>query len=138
MSENRIPRSRDDDYTADLVGQRRQFITERTGCELKHLSSYSLDLDSLHGNIENFTGAAQVPIGFAGPLLVRGEHAQGEFWVPLATTEGTLVASYNRGMRILREAGGAQSTVVGDNMQRAPVFMFENARDARDFGNWVS
>ena len=87
MTLNKIPRSRDDDYTPELVGQRRQFIAERTGCGLDHLSSYSLDLDALRGNIENFTGVAQVPIGFAGPLLVRGEHAQGEFWVPLATTE---------------------------------------------------
>ena len=58
------------------------------------------------GNIENFIGVAQVPIGLAGPLLVNGEHAQGEFLIPLATTEGTLVASYNRGMKVLNLSGG--------------------------------
>ena len=137
MTENKIPRSKDNDFTAEMVAQRRLFIAERSGCELEHVSTYSQDLEALAGNIENFTGVAQVPIGFAGPLLVQGEHAQGEFWVPLATTEGTLVASYNRGMRILREAGGARSTVVADNMQRAPVFIFENGRDGRDFGIWV-
>ena len=137
MTENKIPRSKDNDYSVEMVAQRRLFIAERSGCGLEHVSTYSQDLDALTGNIENFTGVAQVPIGFAGPLVVQGEHAQGEFWVPLATTEGTLVASYNRGMRILREAGGAQSTVVADNMQRAPVFIFENGRDARDFGTWV-
>ena len=65
---------------------------------------------------------AQVPIGFAGPMLVNGEAAQGEFYVPMATTEGTLVASYSRGMRLTREAGGIKTTVIDDAMQRAPMF----------------
>jgi hydroxymethylglutaryl-CoA reductase (NADPH) len=91
----------------------------------------------LPGNIESFAGVAQIPMGFAGPLQVRGEHATGEFYVPMATTEGTLLASYNRGMRLTREAGGIITTVVDDSMQRAPVFVFDNARLARDFGAWV-
>ena len=87
----------------------------------------------LPGNIENFFGVAQVPIGLAGPLLVNGEHAQGEFLVPLATTEGTLVASYSRGMKLCRDAGGITTTVLDDRMQRAPVFSFASAREARAF-----
>jgi hydroxymethylglutaryl-CoA reductase (NADPH) len=67
--------------------------------------------------VEGFADVAQVPLGFAGPLLVHGEHAKGEYFVPLATTEGTLVASYNRGMRITREAGGITATVIDDAMQ---------------------
>jgi hydroxymethylglutaryl-CoA reductase (NADPH) len=81
---------------------------------------------------------AQVPIGVAGPMLVDGEDAQGEFYVPLATAEGTLVASYNRGMRLLRESGGVKTTVLDDRMQRAPAFLFESAREARAFGDWLS
>src|SRR6185436_4393037 len=50
---------------------------------------------------------------------------------------GTLVASYNRGMKVLNLSGGVLCTVVGDSMQRAPVFVFENARDGRDFVQWV-
>ncbi len=92
----------------------------------------------LPGNVENFSGVAQVPIGAAGPLRINGEHAQGDFYVPLATTEGTLVASYNRGMHILNECGGVTTTVVDDQMQRAPVFVFDDALAARDFGDWVS
>jgi hydroxymethylglutaryl-CoA reductase (NADPH) len=80
---------------------------------------------------------AQVPIGLAGPLKVNGEHADGEFYVPMATTEGTLVASYNRGMKLCREAGGATTTILDDRMQRAPVFSFSNAREARDFRQWL-
>ena len=70
-----------------------------------------------------------MPIGIAGPLLVDGEHAKGEFYVPLATAEGTLVASYNRGMKLLREAGGVKTTVMDDAMQRAPSFLFPSARE---------
>jgi len=78
-----------------------------------------------------------VPLGIAGPLLVNGEHAQGEFYVPMATAEGTLVASYNRGMRLLHEAGGVTTTVMHDHMQRAPAFLFSSARGARAFGQWL-
>jgi hydroxymethylglutaryl-CoA reductase (NADPH) len=80
---------------------------------------------------------AQVPIGLAGPLLVNGEHARGEFYVPLATAEGTLVASYNRGMRLLHEAGGVTTTIMDDRMLRAPVFLFASAREAREFCGWL-
>ena len=94
---------------------------------LAHVGHYSVDPGTLPGNIENFMGVAQVPIGLAGPLLINGEHARGEFFVPLATTEGTLVASYNRGMRLLTESGGVRTTVLDESMQRSPVFMFDNA-----------
>ncbi len=81
---------------------------------------------------------AQVPIGLAGPLRIDGEHAQGDFYVPLATTEGTLVASYNRGMRLLTECGGVRTTVVEEHMQRAPGVRASTTRSqAREFGVWV-
>ncbi|MBS1794747.1 MAG: hydroxymethylglutaryl-CoA reductase [Acidobacteria bacterium] len=134
----KIPRSKDDDYTHEAARARRAFARERTGAALDHVGAYSFDPSMLPGNVENFIGAAQVPIGLAGPLLVDGEHARGEFFVPLATTEGTLVASYNRGMKLLREAGGVTVTVVDDAMQRAPAFVFASAREARDFGLWVT
>ena len=72
------------------------FLAEATGVSPEHLGRYSFDPAVLAGNIENFVGVAQVPIGIAGPLLIDGEHARGTFYVPLATTEGTLVPSYNR------------------------------------------
>ncbi len=133
----RIPRDKNNDYTDAMASQRRQFVHEQTGVDLSHVAHYSIDPASLPGNIENFAGVAQVPIGIAGPLLVNGEHAQGSFYVPLATTEGTLVASYNRGMRLLNECGGIRTTVVEDAMQRAPVFILEDALAAREFGKWV-
>src|SRR6188768_3303580 len=137
MPDLKIPRDRDDDYSASAIAARRDFVGSHTGQGLAHVSSYSLDPATLPGNIENFIGAAQVPIGLAGPLEVNGEHAAGEFLVPLATTEGTLVASYSRGMKLCRAAGGATTTVLDDRMQRAPVFSFENAREARSFREWL-
>ncbi len=134
----KIPRDLENDYTFEAAAARRAFLIEQTGVGLEHVSGYTLDPSTLPGNIEHFTGVAQVPIGIAGPMLVEGEHAQGEFHVPLATTEGTLVASYNRGMKLLREAGGVKTTILDDAMQRAPAFVFEDARQARAFGTWLT
>ena len=136
MSE-RIPRDRDNDYSEDMAKTRRDFLSDKTSAKLDHIGHYSVDPAATAGNIENFVGVAQVPLGLIGPLLVNGEHAQGEFYVPMATSEGTLIASYNRGARLLRESGGVKVTVVDDAMQRAPVFVFNDAREAREFGTWV-
>jgi len=136
MSES-IPRDEDDDYTREAADARVDFVADQTGVRLEHVASYSFDADEARGNIENFTGVAQVPLGIAGPLRVNGEHAQGDFYVPLATSEGTLVASYSRGMKLTREAGGVTVTVIDDAMQRAPAFGFDSAREARDFSKWV-
>jgi hydroxymethylglutaryl-CoA reductase (NADPH) len=133
----RIPRSAEADHTREQAALRRAFVHEHTGAVLDHVGRHSLDAATTAGNIEHFSGAAQVPIGLAGPLRIDGEHARGDFFVPLATTEGTLVASYNRGMRLLAECGGVKTTVVEQAMQRAPVFIFDDARKARDFGHWV-
>jgi hydroxymethylglutaryl-CoA reductase (NADPH) len=132
-----VPRDRENDYTREAARARLEFARERTGASLEHVASFSFDPSILTGNVELFLGVAQVPIGLAGPLLVNGEHAQGDFYVPLATAEGTLVASYNRGMRLLYEAGGVKTTVLDDRMQRAPAFLFESAREARVFGDWL-
>lgn len=133
----KIPRDRENDYSREAARARAEFLRKQTGAETGHLGGYAFDPATLPGNIENFIGAAQVPVGLAGPLLVNGEHARGEFFVPLATTEGTLVASYNRGMKLAHAAGGITTTVVDDSMQRAPAFVFDSAREARAFGSWL-
>jgi hydroxymethylglutaryl-CoA reductase (NADPH) len=132
-----VPRDAEDDYSDEIIGARREFVRRQLGVELEHISRCSFDPRVTQGNIEHFTGVAQIPLGIAGPLLVRGQHAQGEFYVPLATSEGTLVASYNRGMKVIHESGGVKCAVVGDNMQRAPVFIFEDASAARRFADWL-
>jgi hydroxymethylglutaryl-CoA reductase (NADPH) len=133
----RIPRSEDDNYSQAIIDERQQFVEDYSGASLDHLTHYSFDPHVTDGNIENFTGVAQIPLGFAGPLTVDGEHANDDFLIPLATSEGTLVASYNRGIKVCNLSGGIKTTVVDDRMQRAPVFVFNNAREARDFTHWV-
>ena len=134
---DRIPRDRDNDYTRARAAERAAFVTANTGAATDTISSYTIDPDVTRGNIENFIGTAQVPLGLAGPLHIRGEHARGHFYVPLATTEGTLVASYSRGMRVITECGGVKTTVVSHSIQRAPAFLFADALEARDFGLWL-
>ena len=132
-----VPRDERDDYSPEIIRQRQAMIQQLTGVEPHHITRYSFDPHMAKGNCENFVGVAQVPIGCAGPLRVRGEHADGEFLIPLATSEGTLIASHNRGIKVLNASGGVKSTVVADAMQRAPVFVFSDARAGREFVAWV-
>lgn len=134
--EVRIPRE-EDDYSESAIRKRQEFVEHFTGAKLEHIKHYSFDPHITEGNCEHFTGVAQIPIGFAGPIKVNGEFAQGDYLVPLATTEGTLIASYNRGIKVLNLSGGVKSTVISDAMQRAPVFVFEDARAGRKFVSWV-
>ncbi|WP_218311093.1 hydroxymethylglutaryl-CoA reductase [Alteromonas antoniana] len=133
----RIPRDGQNDYSREQAETRRTFLKDHTGAELTHTGNFSIDPEALPGNIENFIGIVQMPVGVAGPIEIDGEHAKGRFYVPLATTEGTLVASYSRGMRVINECGGVKTTVVEQFMQRAPAFIFDDARAARDFGEWL-
>ncbi|HEX9369730.1 MAG TPA: hydroxymethylglutaryl-CoA reductase [Roseiflexaceae bacterium] len=133
----RIPRDPADDYSEQAIRARQAFVEQYTGVKLAHAGKYSFDPHIAAGNCENFTGVAQVPLGFAGPISIHGEHAQGDFLIPLATAEGTLVASYNRGIKVVNLSGGVKCTVVGDAMQRAPVFVFDDARAGREFVGWV-
>ncbi|MGB1252323.1 MAG: hydroxymethylglutaryl-CoA reductase [Candidatus Promineifilaceae bacterium] len=137
VDQDRIPRNDQDDYNDEIIAARRRYVEKFTNSSLKRVSNHSIDPQTVRGNIEHFIGTAQVPIGIVGPLQVKGEHAEGEFLIPLATSEGTLVASYSRGIKALNAAGGALVTISDDVMQRAPVFVFANARDARDFIRWI-
>jgi hydroxymethylglutaryl-CoA reductase (NADPH) len=127
------PRLKEQGYTPAAVAQRREWVETRAHCRLAHVGAYSLPSEELRGNIENPIGAAQVPLGIAGPLEVNGEHARGTFYVPLATTEGALVRSYERGMVTLTRAGGAQTRVVIDENRVAPVFLFNEVSEATEF-----
>ncbi|MBX3421462.1 MAG: hydroxymethylglutaryl-CoA reductase [Pirellulaceae bacterium] len=132
-----IPRQKDDNYTEHSAAERRTFLSAETGANFDYTSYYSAKPSDFSGNIENFIGVVQMPVGVAGPCLIHGEHAEGWFYVPMATTEGTLVASYSRGMRLISESGGAKVTVIDDVMQRAPMFECHDARDTRDLSNWI-
>jgi len=89
-------------------------------------------------NIENFVGTVKVPVGVAGPLRVNGLFARGDYYVPLATTEAALVASYNRGCVLITAAGGCSAALLDEGVSRAPGFAFENLAEAGGFLGWIA
>ncbi|MCX8137267.1 hydroxymethylglutaryl-CoA reductase, partial [Pyrobaculum aerophilum] len=118
---------------------RRQYLEKVTGVKLENIGRTIIDLNTVVGrNIENVIGAVQIPVGVAGPLLVRGDYANGYFYVPLATTEGALVASVNRGAKFVTESGGARVKVLKDGMARAPLFRVPSLIDAVELVEWVT
>jgi len=127
-----VPRL-DDSYSRESIDRRRRWIEERTGAALDLVGAFSLDGERMRGNVENPIGAVQMPLGVAGPLEIDGEHARGTFYVPLATTEGALVRSYERGMAAITRAGGARTRVWADENRVAPLFHLADVAEAREF-----
>ena len=125
-----IPRQRDDDYGAEAV-QARHALCERTaGSALPHVGGERVPASAVQGNVENVIGFAQVPIGIAGPLRVDTSAGMREVYVPMATTEGAMVASYSRGMKVIREAGGARARVIREALSQHPVLLYADAAAA--------
>ncbi len=88
-------------------------------------------------NIESYIGTITVPVGLAGPMRVCGANGHKDYRVPLATTEAALVASYNRGARLLTAAGGCNARVVAEGVSRTPMFAFNNVPEAEEFSNFI-
>ncbi len=95
------------------------------------------DLATYAGNIENAVGEVRVPVAIAGPLRVNGSFARGDYYVPLATTEAALVASYTRGCQLLSEAGGCSTLLLAEGVSRAPGFIFSDLAEVGTFVNWL-
>lgn len=99
-----------------------------------------LTLSQMHGyqrNIENFIGTVKVPVGLAGPLRVNGTHASGDYYIPLATSEAALVASYSRGANLISLAGGCTAVLLNEGVSRAPAFAFTTLASASEFALWT-
>ncbi len=117
---------------------RRKVIEKLTCADLSALAEAPMHYQMLIGkNAENVVGFVNMPVGIAGPIKVNGKHAHGDFYVPLATTEGALIAGINRGMKAITSSGGARVRVIGDAMARAPLFEFDSVTDAEEFLEWV-
>ncbi|HYE15353.1 MAG TPA: hypothetical protein VD968_12975, partial [Pyrinomonadaceae bacterium] len=67
-----VPRLKGQGYAREDVERRRRWVEEKTACRLAHVGSHSIPTEAMRGNVENPVGAAQVPLGVAGPLVVRG------------------------------------------------------------------
>ena len=117
---------------------RRAWLAHNTGHVLEAVADTAFAPEETRGRIENLVGAAQVPLGIGGPIRVNGQHADGLFYVPFATTEGTLVTTYQYGMRAITEAGGANARVVADALDITPCFVVATTRDAIALAEWLN
>ncbi|MHA1312476.1 MAG: hydroxymethylglutaryl-CoA reductase (NADPH) [Candidatus Helarchaeota archaeon] len=120
---------------------RRKAIEKITNTTLDHIGKYSMDMKMTAArNIENPIGCISIPVGISSKLKVQGEFAQGEFHVPLCTTEGALVASVSRGCSIITKSGGAQVKIIKNLMTRAPVLKIMQSpytENAQKLVSWV-
>ena len=123
---------------ADTAAAARQRVIEsETDARLDTVGEYAIDAADAEPNVENMLGTVQIPLGVAGPLPVAGERGGGEEFLPLATTEGALVASVNRGCAVIRAADGANARVTKQAMTRAPVFRVGDIVEAEAVVEWV-
>ncbi|MCG1004018.1 MULTISPECIES: hydroxymethylglutaryl-CoA reductase (NADPH) [Halobacterium] len=117
---------------------RRELLERETEASLDATGAFTFDADHASETaVENLTGGTQLPLGIAGPLAVSGGSADDEFYLPMATTEGALVASVNRGCSAITAAGGANARVTKVGMTRAPVFRVADITEGAEVAEWV-
>lgn len=133
----RVPYNLKKNYDEDFVKERRIWLGEQVGVKFSHIDKYSFHPKDVQGNIENFVGVAQVPFGVMGPLRINGESARGTFYVPMATTEGALVETYQRGAIAITKAGGANTTILKDENYLDPVFILKDFEAVKKLITWV-
>ncbi|QCC50484.1 hydroxymethylglutaryl-CoA reductase (NADPH) [Halapricum salinum] len=122
---------------ATAAAARRHLLAEEVGADLDTIADYAFDAAVADANVENMIGATQIPLAIAGPLPIDGECTSDAVYLPLATTEGALVASVNRGAAAIRDAGEASTRVLKRGMTRAPVFSVANVEEAAAVADWV-
>lgn len=117
---------------------RREYIEEKTNTQLNHISKYSIDMtETAKKNIENPIGTIQIPVGVAGPILIDNDEEHIETYVPMATTEGALLASVNRGCSVIRRSNGCSVSILANQMTRSPVIKTKSIHDAKKLKQWI-
>lgn len=124
-------------YTEDARLERLQYVRDNTDAKLERVAETTLEAKALVSNIEALVGSVEIPVGIAGPLHIKGGHADGLFYAPMATTEGALLASATRGATALSRSGGVNVRVIGQRMLRVPVFVLTDLNSALFFAEWV-
>ncbi|MEZ5363721.1 MAG: hypothetical protein R2748_15605 [Bryobacterales bacterium] len=133
-----LPRLKNQGHDADGVARRRAWLEEKTATNFRTCGLFLGGSGAMQAaTSRNLIGAAQVPVGVAGPLLVHGEEADGLFYMPMATTEGALIRSYERGAVALTHAGGVQTALQHDENHTVPSFAFEDVAAAKAFAAWL-
>lgn len=127
------------DCTLKAISKRWQHLAKDNNDNTEHNTSLYAgeDLNVYASNIENCIGTIKVPVGIAGPIRVRGTYAQGDFLLPMATTEAALVASYHRGSVLISKAGGCSAMLMAEGVTRSPAFAFNSIANLAVFSHWV-
>jgi hydroxymethylglutaryl-CoA reductase (NADPH) len=124
--------------TPETLARRWQILPANPETQPALLDAQTLtQMECYRRNIENFIGTVKLPVGIAGPLRVNGLFAQGDYYIPLATTEAALVASYSRGSQLISEAGGCTAMLLNEGVSRAPGFAFCNLEEVGKFMIWA-
>lgn len=124
-------------YTEQARLERLDFVRGHSAQILESLSTTNFDAEKLTGNIENFVGSVEIPVGLAGPLWFNGENVKGLVYAPMGTTEGALVASCTRGATAISKAGGVRTRVLRQRMMRVPSFELTDTEAAMKFRAWI-
>ena len=126
--------------SSEEAAAKRRAVLEGAGHSVQQLTAPGAGIGAadLAGSIEGFVGFARVPVGVFGPLRVAGDEAQGEFLVPIATSEGALVASYQHVSNVVQRTGGIVTRCTDHRVWRAPVFVFDGLVEAAEFATWVT
>ena len=124
-------------YSERAIEKRQEWLEKTTGIHINALNESVFFPPSLSGNIENYIGAVQIPVGIAGPIKINGMYANGYIPIPIATTEGALVSSITRGAMATNMAGGIDVQVVKQQMVRAPAFFCEDIHGAVNLEKWI-
>jgi hydroxymethylglutaryl-CoA reductase (NADPH) len=120
------------------IDSRLEYIKEKTGNNYQAIKVYPPDLkEAQYRNCENMVGAVQIPLGIAGPLKLKGKYVSGEYYLPLATTEGALIASVNRGCKAITSAGGAKALQELAGITRGPVFAVSGIEEGLRLKVWI-
>ncbi|MBI1883775.1 MAG: PilZ domain-containing protein [Chlamydiae bacterium] len=139
MTKTLLPprKKKEEDYQKNVVEERLKWIEQQTGTTLPHLGQFSENPTGMSQNIENLIGTTSIPLGIVGPILIRGTHARGLYYVPMATTQGTLVESYHRGSFLVTKAGGVKVAIHKDEVHISPVFIFKDINASVQFITWL-
>jgi len=124
--------------SSDATDIRREYMEKINKINLENISKYALNMDKAsQKNIENPIGTVQIPVGIAGPLKINGKHTEEEFYIPIATSEGALVASINRGCSVITAAGGVNTLIIDDKMTRSPVIRTNSIQESYKIKIWI-
>lgn len=124
--------------TPEAIDKRWQLLKTSSNCKDLLLDTQTFSqINCYQNHIENLIGTVKIPVGIAGPLRVNGLFAQDDYYIPLATTEAALVASYSRGSQLISEAGGCSAMLLSEGVSRTPGFAFQNLQEAGIFLAWA-